>query len=97
MFKGQILFYRGLSSRAFGLEKECKGRLLEALEFAEQHKLNWLLFDIEEALEAPSEEADTTSPTPAIPLGSPGPFGQEIVDVRQGLRELRASAEVGAV
>jgi len=95
--RGQVLFYRGLSSRALGLEKEGEARLREALEYAERHSLNWLIFDIEDALAGVPEEADITSPTPAIPSVSPGPFGQEIVDVRQGLRELRESLAVDVV
>jgi len=97
LYQGQVLFYRGLSSRALGSEVEGKARLREALEYAEQHSLNWLIFDIEEALEEVPEETGTTSPTPAIPSGSPEPFGQEIVDVRQGLRELRESVAVDVV
>jgi tetratricopeptide (TPR) repeat protein len=89
VFRGQVLFYRGLSSRALGQEEEGEERLREALAFAERHSLNWLIFDVEEALEKRVDEDRTPHPTPGVPVGSPGPGEAELVGVRQGLRELR--------
>jgi tetratricopeptide (TPR) repeat protein len=87
MYRGQILFYRGLSSRALGREKEGEGQLREALRFAEEHSLNWLIFDIEKAV----GEDRALSPPPATASHLPGDFDQEIAGVRQGLRKLRAA------
>jgi tetratricopeptide (TPR) repeat protein len=89
VFRGQVLFYRGLSSRALGQEEEGEARLTEALDFAERHSLNWLIFDIEEALEERADGGRTSHPAPGVPVESPGPGGAELVGVRQGLRELR--------
>jgi tetratricopeptide (TPR) repeat protein len=89
VFRGQVLFYRGLSSRALGQEEEGEERLREALDFAEKHSLNWLIFDIEEALEERADVGRTPQPDPGVGVGSPGPVETDLVGVRQGLRELR--------
>jgi hypothetical protein len=88
VYQGQVLFYRGLSSRALGWESEGLGWLEEALDYAERHELNKLVFDVEMAL-------SKTSDGPAIPAApleaEPEPFGEEISGVRSGLRDLRGA------
>jgi tetratricopeptide (TPR) repeat protein len=89
IFRGQVLFYRGLSSRALGMEEEGLKELQEALEFAEEHGLNWLIFDIEKALEEGRKTGTPdTFPAPAA-SGAPDSQDSELSGVRQGLRELR--------
>ncbi len=92
VYRGQILYYRGLSYRALGEEVEAGAWLDKALAFAEQHGLNKLLFDIEAALEG-SASVQTLQPVrPPYQDSTP----EEILGVRRGLREMReAQAGVG--
>jgi hypothetical protein len=85
VYRGQVLFYRGLSHRALGEEEEARSWLREALEYAEEHSLNKLVFDSEEALEG-GGPPDALPPTPAQDEQLVPP---EILGVRQGLRQLR--------
>ncbi len=50
VYRGQVLFYRGMSSRALGWWEESRKWLGEALAYAELHGLNKLIFDAEGAL-----------------------------------------------
>jgi tetratricopeptide (TPR) repeat protein len=85
VYRGQILYYRGLSSRALGEEAEARNWLTRALAFAEENGLSKLIFDAEEALRvtprAPTETDEHTYPSGSAP--------EEILGVRQGLREMR--------
>jgi tetratricopeptide (TPR) repeat protein len=86
VYQGQALYYRGVSSRALGWVEEGRKWFENALEYAEAHELNKLIFDVEKALSESSEVPEI--PTP--PLGAePEPFGEKIRGVRSGLSELR--------
>ena len=92
VYRGQVLYYRGLSHRALGEEVECGEWLGKALSFAERHGLNKLIFDAEKALKESSsvQAPETTQATnrESVP--------EEILGVRQGLREMReALAGIG--
>lgn len=90
VYRGQILFYRGQSHRALGEETEARSWLRKALEYAEQHSLNKLVFDAEEALEQ-AGPPEARRPTPAQAEQSVPP---EILGVRRGLREMREAQAV---
>jgi tetratricopeptide (TPR) repeat protein len=92
VYQGQVLYYRGLSSRALGWIEEERRWLEEALDYAETHELNKLIFDVETAL---AESAGTPEILAPLLGGEPEPFGEKISGVRSGLRELR-TAEVKA-
>jgi len=85
VYHGQVLYYRGLSSRALGWHEESRKWLEEALSYAEKHGLNKLIFDAEEALAAKSPPPEQPDPR----RGVPEPFRESIGEVRLGLRELR--------
>ena len=85
VYRGQILYYRGLSMRALGQEEEARGWLVKALAYAEKNGLNKLVFDSEAALEG-GEPPEVRAPAPALAEESVPP---EILGVRRGLRELR--------
>lgn len=85
VYRGQVLYYRGMSSRALGWWEESRRWLGEALAYAELHGLNKLLFDAEGAL----TEDRSNDVRPESPWTSPEPYGEEILEVRQGLRALR--------
>jgi hypothetical protein len=95
VYRGQVLFYRGLSSRALGWHEDGRKWLEEALSYAERHTLNKLIFDAEEALSeglTVPEQQTPSRQTPRRPTPQPRvpePFGESIGGVRQGLRELR--------
>lgn len=86
VYRGQVLYYRGMSNRALGRWEESNRWLSEALAHAERHDLSKLIFDAESELAKaePSQDAIVADLEYA-----PEPFGQEIGEVRQGLRELR--------
>jgi tetratricopeptide (TPR) repeat protein len=90
VYKGQVLFFRGLSHRALGEEEEARHWLKEALAYAENHSLNKLVFDAEAALD---EEGlpEALPPTPAQVEKSVPP---EILGVRRGLRRMRETQAV---
>ena len=93
VYRGQVLYFRGLSSRALGRSEEARKWLKDAMATAEAHGLNKLLFDIEETL-LETETAQLPSATSWTP---PEPWGAEIVGVRQGLRDMReALADAGS-
>ncbi len=85
VYRGQVLFYRGLSCRALGEEAEAGAWLNKALAFAEEHGLNKLIFDAEAALK---EKASAQAMPMAQPMYQDSP-PEEILGVRQGLREMR--------
>jgi len=85
VYRGQVLFYRGLSSRALGEEEEARAWLGKALAFAEEYGLNKLIFDSEAALEQRSDVPSSATEKPVFPDSPP----EEILGVRQGLREMR--------
>ncbi|MFH1763208.1 MAG: tetratricopeptide repeat protein [Gemmatimonadota bacterium] len=85
VYRGQVLYYRGLSSRALGWWEESRKWLGEALAYAELHDLNKLIFDAEAAL----TEDRAIEARPVSSRTSPEPYGEEILEVRQGLRALR--------
>jgi len=91
VFRGQVLYYTGLSRRALGWEEEARLALLEALAYAEKHKLNKLIFDIERELAEDATEAPLEVPDLQVE-----PCGNEIGDVREGLHDLRQRVLAGA-
>ena len=80
--KAEFLYYRGLSHRALGDRAEAEDWLERALDFAEEHRFNRIVFLAEAALEElrreMSDPAEATPTTPAAPLV-----------VREGLRAMR--------
>ena len=85
VYRGQVLYYRGLSCRALGEEEEGRTWISRALAFAEEHGLSKLIFDAESALKE-------SAPVQAIPTAQPmyqDSPPEEILGVRQGLREMR--------
>jgi len=80
--KAEILFYRGKSFRALGLEDTAERWLEQAVAFAEEHGFNRTMFEAEAELRAlRTSQAASPAPaetTPAAPL-----------EVREGLREMR--------
>jgi tetratricopeptide (TPR) repeat protein len=92
VYRGQILFYRGMSCRALGDEVEGRAWLSKALGFAEEHGLNKLIFDAETALKESALAQALQTVRPAYQDSTP----EEILGVRRGLREMReAQAGVG--
>jgi hypothetical protein len=85
VYRGQVLFYRGLSCRALGEESEAGGWLNKALAFAEEHGLNKLIFDAEAAL----KEGASVQAMPTVQPTYQDSPPEEILGVRQGLREMR--------
>ncbi len=92
VYQGQVLYYRGLSSRALGWEEEERKWLAEALSYAETHGLNKLIFDVEQALSGGWENIKPPAPSERMPE----PFGDEISGVRSGLRQLRETSGAAA-
>jgi tetratricopeptide (TPR) repeat protein len=92
VYRGQVLFYRGLSLRALGDEREGRKWLNKALAFAAEHSLNKIIFDAEAALE---ERTPVLAEQPVPPIyGESTP--EEVLGVCRGLREMReAQASVG--
>jgi tetratricopeptide (TPR) repeat protein len=92
VYRGQILYFRGLSHGALGEEEEARAWLDRALAFAEEHRFNKLIFDAETALR---ESLSSVSPQASPPYRDEG-VPEEILGVRRGLREMReAQAGVG--
>jgi tetratricopeptide (TPR) repeat protein len=93
VYRGQVLYYRGLACEALGREPEGEGWLREALVVAEEHGLNKLIFDIEREL---ARYEETKKAPPPAPEWTPEPCGDALLGVRQGLEELlsRPLAEV---
>jgi tetratricopeptide (TPR) repeat protein len=87
VYRGQVLYYQGLSHRALGEESEAVSRLRQALAFAEEHGLNKLVFDVEAAL----GDGSTPSMAPATAPSWEGRVPEEVLGVRRGLRELRTA------
>lgn len=85
VYRGQVLYYQGLSHRALGEESEAVRQLRQALAFAEEHGLNKLVFDVEAALKVDS----TAHITPATAPPWEGRVPEEILGVRRGLRDLK--------
>ncbi len=85
VYRGQVLFYRGLSCRALGEEGEGRTWISKALAFAEEHGLSKLIFDAEAALK---ESASVPAIPTAQPMYQDSP-PEEILGVRQGLREMK--------
>jgi len=85
VYRGQMLYYRGLSSRVLGEEEGARVWLTRALAFAEEHGLNKLIFDSEEALEERPSVPPSPRPEPVFQDSPP----EEVLGVRQGLREMR--------
>jgi hypothetical protein len=90
VYKGQVLYFRGLSHRALGEEEEGREWLRTALLFAEDHGLNKLIFDAEAALD---EEALPTALDTPVPDYEDSP-PEEILGVRRGLREMNGAQAV---
>ncbi|NNM03461.1 MAG: tetratricopeptide repeat protein, partial [Gemmatimonadetes bacterium] len=88
VYRGQVLYYRGLSCRALGIEGEARTWLMQALAFAEEHGLNKLVFDAEAALES-------SAPAPIVVPTAQDALSQDLLGVREGLRDLRETL-VGA-
>ena len=89
VYRGQVLYYRGLSSRALGKDEEAMTWLRASLAMAEEHKLNKLIFDAERELAWVREpEADSMT----VPAWRPEPCGDALRSVRQGLVDLRNEA-----
>jgi len=92
--QGQVLLYRGLSCNALGRTSEGGKWLTRALAFAEGHKLNKLIFVAEAAL-GPRDSAE--APGEGAELASDQAAGAELLEVHQGLLEMReALAGAGA-
>lgn len=93
VYRAQMYYFRGISSRALGREEHAVLWLRRALSYAEDHRLSKLIFDAEAALsEDRSIHAGAGDPGAGDPsLGSRlrNPSGADILNVRQGLRELR--------
>jgi hypothetical protein len=86
VYLAQIFYYRGLACRSLGREEEARYWLERGLAYAEEHGLSKLIFDAEKALqEAPPNPESGTSLESLLQ----DPWGEEILTVRQGLRELR--------
>jgi tetratricopeptide (TPR) repeat protein len=85
VYRGQVLYYRGLSMRVLGREEEAQEWLRKALAYAEKNGLNKLVFDSEAAL-GEKGPPEARAPAPALAQESVPP---EILGVRRGLRELR--------
>lgn len=90
VYRAQVLYFRGLSARALGREEEARGWLEKALACAEEHGLNKLLFDVEEALAGSGPDLPVADRKSALPNPTP----EEILGVRQGLRDLREALAV---
>ena len=84
--QGQVLLYRGLSCNALGQTGEGGKWLTRALAFAEGHKLNKLIFVAEAALR-PRDSAE--APGEGAELASDQAAGAELLEVHQGLLEMR--------
>jgi len=77
--KAEILYYRGLSYRALEEYERAEEWLSRAVEFADEHGYNQVLFRAEKALtERPEIAAAEAAPSPAAPR-----------ELREGLRAMR--------
>ncbi len=82
VYRGQVLYYRGLSCRALANEEEARTWLTQALTYAEEHGLNKLVFDAEAALDGADPAQSATTASQDAP-------SQELHGVRAGLRDMR--------
>ena len=85
VYRGQILYYRGLSHRALGQEAVARLWLERALAYAGDHDLNKLIFDAEAAL----AEDRPGRPEELVPAGYEDLVPEEILGVRRGLRAMK--------
>jgi hypothetical protein len=81
-----------LSYQALGLDEEAHGWLKKALAFAENHGLGQLIFDAEAALQATEDSRKAVLGG----LHEADEPADEILAVRQGLREMREALAVSS-